>query len=264
VTPAAGTGDGPDLFVEYRQTRDRNLRNHLVEENRHVGDYLVRRYSQRGVPEDDLRQISLLAVIAAVERFDPSLGVSFSTFAGRTIEGELKRYLRDRTWMVRPPRRSQELHLELRRADEDLTHQLGRSPTIAELAKAVDETEDHVLEALEAGVAHQATSLDQPQAGSGDDESRSLGERVLVTGEVGYADVEARQVVADLLEGLDERDREVVRLRFYENLTQPEIAARMGVSQSYLSRIIRRILVDLRDRLNGDRDLELGGDDSNP
>ena len=182
------------------------------------------------------------------------MGVSFSTFAGRTIEGELKRYLRDRTWMVRPPRRAQELHLELRRADEDLTHQLGRSPTIAELAAAVDETEDHVLEALEAGVAHQATSLDQPQGG-GDDESRSLGERVLVSREVGFADVEAQQVVADLLEGLDERDREVVRLRFYENMTQPEIAERLGVSQSYLSRIIRRILVDLRDRLPDARGL---------
>jgi RNA polymerase sigma-B factor len=248
VTRSGDPGGEADLFVEYRQTRDRNLRNHLVEENRHVGDYLVRRYSRRGVPEDDLRQISLLAVIAAVERFDPSVGVSFSTFAGRTIEGELKRYLRDRTWMVRPPRRAQELHLELRRADEDLTHELGRSPTIAELAAAVDETEDHVLEALEAGVAHQATSLDQPQGG-GDDESRSLGERVLVSREVGFGDVEAQQVVADLLEGLDERDREVVRLRFYENLTQPEIAERLGVSQSYLSRIIRRILVDLRERL---------------
>jgi RNA polymerase sigma-B factor len=248
VSTTGDAGGEVDPFVEYRQTRDRNLRNRLVEENRHVGDYLVRRYSRRGVPEDDLRQISLLAIIAAVERFDPSMGVSFSTFAGRTIEGELKRYLRDRTWMVRPPRRAQELHLELRRADEDLTHELGRSPTISELAAAVDDTEDHVLEALEAGVAHQATSLDQPQ-GTGDDESRSLGDRVLVSREVGFADVEAQQVVADLLEGLDERDREVVRLRFYENMTQPEIAERLGVSQSYLSRIIRRILVDLRDRL---------------
>jgi RNA polymerase sigma-B factor len=248
VSTPGDAGGEVDPFVEYRETRDRNLRNRLVEENRRVGDYLVRRYSQRGVPEDDLRQISLLAVIAAVERFDPSMGVSFSTFAGRTIEGELKRYLRDRTWMVRPPRRAQELHLELRRADEDLTQQLGRSPTIAELAASVDATEDHVLEALEAGVAHQATSLDQPQGG-GDDESRALGERVLVSREVGFADVEAQQVVADLLEGLDERDREVVRLRFYENMTQPEIAERLGVSQSYLSRIIRRILVDLRARI---------------
>ncbi len=245
------TSTGEDPFVEYRRTRDRNLRNQLVEQNRHVADYLIRRYSRRGVPEDDLRQISLLAVIAAVERFDPTMDVAFSTFAGRTIEGELKRYLRDRTWMVRPPRRAQELHLELRQADEDLTQRLGRSPTIAELADAVDESEDHVLEALEAGVAHQSTSLDQPVGGV-EDEARSLGEHVLVSREPGFADVERQQVVADLVAGLSERDREVVRLRFYEHLTQPEIAERLGVSQSYLSRILRRILVDLRDQLTAE------------
>ena len=115
---------------------------------------------------DDLRQLALMAIIHAVERFDPEVGVAFSTFASRTIEGELKRYFRDRTWSVRPPRRAQELHLELRRTDEELAHKLGRSPTIAELARApLDVSEDHVLEALEAGVAHQATSLDQPAPG---------------------------------------------------------------------------------------------------
>jgi RNA polymerase sigma-B factor len=240
-----------DLFVEYRRTHDRALRNELVEQHRHVADYLVRRYSRRGIPEDDLRQISLLAILAAVERFDPSLEVAFSTFAGRTVEGEIKRYLRDRTWMVRPPRRAQELHLELRQADEDLTHQLGRSPTVAELAAAVDETEDHVLEALEAGVAHQATSLDQPAPGL-DDDARTLGERVLAGNDDGFGDVESRQVVAELMDELDDRDREVIRLRFFENMTQPEIAERMGVSQSYLSRIIRRILVDMREMLGTD------------
>jgi len=236
-------------FVEYRRTGDRQLRNQLVEEHRQVAEYFIKRYSRRGVPADDLRQISLLAVISAVERFDPGVGVAFSTFASRTIEGELKRYLRDRTWMVRPPRRAQELHLELRRADEDLSQRLGRSPTIAELAAEVDATEDHVLEALEAGVAHQATSLDQPQGGNGDDDARSVGDRVLVDRERGFGDIERQQVVAGLLEGLPEREREVIRLRFFENMTQPEIAARMGVSQSYLSRIIRRTLVDLRDHL---------------
>jgi RNA polymerase sigma-B factor len=236
-------------FVEYRRTGDRRLRNQLVEEHRQVAEYFIKRYSRRGVPTDDLRQISLLAVISAVERFDPSMGVAFSTFASRTIEGELKRYLRDRTWMVRPPRRAQELHLELRRADEELSQRLGRSPTIAELAAEVDATEDHVLEALEAGVAHQATSLDQPQGGNGEDDARSVGDRVLVGPDRGFGDVERQQVVAELLEGLPEREREVIRLRFFENLTQPEIADRMGVSQSYLSRIIRRTLVDLRDRL---------------
>lgn len=236
-------------FAEYRRTGDRRLRNRLVEENRGVAEYFIKRYTHRGVPVDDLRQISLLAVISAVDRFDPSLGVAFSTFASRTIEGELKRYLRDRTWMVRPPRRAQELHLELRRADEDLSQQLGRSPTIAELAAAVDATEDHVLEALEAGVAHQATSLDQPQAGAADEDTRSVGDRVLVGREAGFEDVERAQVIGELLADLPEREREVIRLRFFENMTQPEIAERMGVSQSYLSRIIRRTLVDLRDRL---------------
>jgi RNA polymerase sigma-B factor len=244
-------GHDPDpAFAEYRRTGDRRLRNQLVEENRQVAEYFIKRYSHRGVPTDDLRQISLLAVIAAVERFDPSMGVAFSTFASRTIEGELKRYLRDRTWTVRPPRRAQELHLELRRADEELSQRLGRSPTIAELAEEVDASQDHVLEALEAGVAHQATSLDQPQGGGAPDEVRSVGDRVLVDNEDGFADIERRQVVTELLDGLPEREREVIRLRFFENMTQPEIAERMGVSQSYLSRIIRRTLVDLRDRLS--------------
>ncbi len=262
--PDAGAGpadqpDGNDLFLAYRRSGDRALRNQLVEQNRGVAEYFIRRYAHRGVATDDLRQISLLAVISAVERFDPTMGVAFSTFASRTIDGELKRYLRDRTWMVRPPRRAQELHLELRRADEELTQQLGRSPTIAELAAEVDESEDHVLEALEAGVAHQATSLDQPQGSAGDgDETRSLGDRVLVNRDPGFAEVERQEVVADLLATLPEREREVIRLRFFESMTQPEIAERLGVSQSYLSRIIRRTLVDLRDRLSEADDPEAG------
>jgi RNA polymerase sigma-B factor len=244
--------DDLDAFLEYRRTGDRRLRNQLVESHLRVVDYFVKRYARRGIPDDDLRQISLLAVVNAVERYDPTLGVAFSTFASRTIEGELKRYLRDRTWMVRPPRRAQELHLELRRADDDLRQQLGRSPTIDELARAVDETIDHVLEALEAGVAHEATSLDQPQGVDAD--SPSLGDRVLGDRERGFIDVEQRMLVEDLLEGLSERDREVIRLRFFENRTQPEIAQQLGVSQSYLSRIIRRVLVDLRSQIDSPED----------
>ncbi len=257
--PSAGERQAAErdaAFATYRRTGDRRLRNQLVEENRGVAEYFIKRYAHRGVPADDLRQISLLAVVSAVDRYDPSLGVAFSTFASRTIEGELKRYLRDRTWMVRPPRRAQELHLELRRADEELSHQLGRSPTIAELATAVDASEDHVLEALEAGVAHQATSLDQPQAGATGDDGRSVGDRVLVDRESGFEDVERAEVVNALLAELPEREREVIRLRFFENLTQPEIAQRMGVSQSYLSRIIRRTLVDMRQRLSQSDALE--------
>ena len=231
-------------FVEYRRTGDRRLRNALVEENRGVADYFVKRYARRGVADDDLRQVALLAIVHAVERFDPDVGVAFSTFASRTIEGEIKRYFRDRTWSVRPPRRAQELHLALRRADEELTHRLGRSPTMAELAVEVDASEDHVIEALEAGVAHQATSIDQPS--SNDPDSGAIGDRLLGTGERGYVDVDQQIIVQELLASLPDREREVIRLRFFENLTQPEIAERMGMSQSYLSRIIRRTLVDLR------------------
>jgi len=237
-------------FVEYRRTGDRRTRNELVEQHRHTVEYFVGHYARRGVSEDDLRQVALLALIHAVERFDPVRGVGFGTFASRTIEGELKRYFRDRTWSVRPPRRAQELHLALRRADEEALQRLGRTPTIAELAAEVDASVDHVLEALEAGTAHRAASLDQPQGA--DDESGAIGDRLLGVGERGYVDIDQQLVVRQLLAGLPEREREIMRLRFFDNLSQPEIAARVGVSQSYLSRVIRRTLVDLRDRLTED------------
>lgn len=235
------------LFVEYRASGDRRLRNQLVEDNRHLADYFVKRYSRRGVAADDLRQLALMAIIHAVERFDPDVGVAFSTFASRTIEGEVKRYFRDRTWSVRPPRRSQELHLELRRTEEDLSQTLGRSPTVAELAATLDVSEDHVLEALEAGVAHQAASLDH--APGDDDDAPTRGDRVLAEAEPGYGDVERKMIVQELMEGLPERERSIVYMRFFENMTQPEIAERVGVSQSYLSRILRKALVDLRTRM---------------
>jgi RNA polymerase sigma-B factor len=235
------------LFVEYRSTGDRALRNRLVEDHRDLADYFVKRYSRRGVASDDLRQLALIAIIHAVERFDPDIGVAFSTFASRTIEGELKRYFRDRTWSVRPPRRAQELHLELRRAEEDLAQQLGRSPTVAELASTLDVSEDHVLEALEAGVAHQAASLDQSPGQ--EDDSATRGDRVLAEADPGFNHVDRRMIVRELMDGLPERERSIVYMRFFENMTQPEIAERVGVSQSYLSRILRKALIDLRTRV---------------
>lgn len=237
--------DPIELFVEFRRTRDRNLRNRLVEDHRHLAEYFVKRYSHRGIAADDLRQLGLVAIIHAVDRFDPEMGVAFSTFASRTIEGELKRYFRDRTWSVRPPRRAQELHLELRQVEEDLAQKLGRSPTVAELADALDVSEDHVLEALEAGSAHQAASLDQPSIAS-DEDSSSRGDRVLAEIDEGYVEVDSQIIVRDLLERLPERERKIVYMRYFENMTQPEIAEKVGVSQSYLSRILRKALVELR------------------
>jgi len=256
TSPSDASAARPDasataaMFVEFRRTGDRRLRNELVEQHLHSVDYFVKRYGRRGVAEDDLRQVGFVALINAVERFDPDVGVAFSTFASRTIEGEIKRYFRDRTWSVRPPRRAQELHLALRRADDDLTQRLKRPPTVAELAEEVGDTVDHVLEALEAGTAHQAASLDQPQT-TGED-AATIGDRLLGTSDRGFVDVDQQMIVQELLAGLPPREREVMHLRFFENLSQPEIAARMDVSQSYLSRIIRRTLVELRARLNED------------
>jgi len=243
------------LFAEYRETGDRRVRNEIVEIYRDVADYYVKRYSRRGVPADDLRQVSLLTILRAVDRFDPEHGVEFSTFASRTVDGELKRYFRDRTWTVRPPRRSQELHLALRKTDEDLTQRLGRSPTVAELARELDESVDHVLEALEAGVAHQATSIDQSPVGEESDATRRS-ERMLSQNDTGFAQVDRMVIISELLEGLPERDRQVIEMRFFQNRTQEEIAAEIGVSQSYLSRILRRVLLDLREKLGDDWDAE--------
>lgn len=236
-------------FEEYQRTGDREVRNHIVEAHRHVADYYVRRYERRGVPHDDLLQVSLLSIVRAAERYDPARGVEFSTFAGRTIEGELKRFFRDRTWSIRPPRRVQELHLALRRAQEELAQTLGRSPTVRELARFCEVSQDEVLEALEASGAHQATSLDRSRTTDTDDSAGSLGDRVLATDEAGFDQVDRRDLVQGLLAELPERDRQIIEMRFFEHMTQPEIAARVGVSQSYLSRVLRRTLLDLRAKL---------------
>jgi RNA polymerase sigma-B factor len=238
-----------DDFVEYRRTGNRDLRNRLVEEHLGLSDYFVARYRNRGVADDDLRQLCLLGVLHAVERFDPEVGVTFATFASRTIEGDLKRYLRDRSWSVRPPRRAQDLYLEVRHAEEELTHELAHPPTIAQLAARLGEDEDHVLEALEAGGALRAVSLDTPSPGAGEDEAEP---RPIVSAEAGYEQVEVAALVGDLLDGLSPRDRTIVEMRFFEQMSQPQIAAQIGVSQSYLSRLIRGILVDLRRQIGRD------------
>jgi RNA polymerase sigma-B factor len=245
-----------ELFRAYQSTGERRFRNEIVELHRDVAEYYIKRYSRRGVPADDLRQVALLTVVRAVDRFDLAQGVEFSTFASRTIEGELKRYFRDKTWTVRPPRRAQELHLALRRAEEEMAQRMGRSPTVEELAVELDETVDHVLEAMEAGVAHQGASLDQPAGGNNDADGAVLAERVLAHHDVGFAHVDRQLVVREVLDTLDERDRRIIELRFFENRTQEEIADVIGVSQSYLSRILRRVLLDLRKKLDAESEID--------
>lgn len=237
--------DTLDLFHQYRRTGDRRLRNEIVERHRHLADGTARRFRNRGIGEDDLRQTALLAMVRAVDRFDPDQGTSFGTFAGRTMEGELKRTLRDKAWAVRPPRAAQERYLALRRREEELTHSLGRAPTVAELASALDVTADEVLEAVEAGGARSAGAITR----TADDGSEMEAHPALSVGELGFGHTDDQLLVAELLDRLDPRSRQVVELRFFERLGQDEIAQRIGVSQSYLSRLLRKILQELREHL---------------
>lgn len=238
------------LFRLYRRTRDRTVRDRLFAIHGEAGEFHVKRFSGRGVPTDDLRQVARLCVLRAIDRFDPDRGVEFATFASRTVEGEFKRYFRDRTWLVRPPRRSQELHLALRRAEEELLQHNGRSPTVDELSDAVGESVEHVLAALEARGAQRGVCLDGPRTVV-DDRSTPMHDFTPSSIDQGYGQVEDRAVLVGLLAHLAEREREILFMRFFENRTQEDIAERMGMSQSYLSRVLRRVLSDLRIELDG-------------
>jgi RNA polymerase sigma-B factor len=236
-----------ELFRTYRRTADRAVRNTLVEAHRGLAASIANDYRGRGVELDDLVQIAMLGTLKAVERFDPARGIPFSSFASRTINGEIKRYFRDRTWAVRPPRSAQERHLDLRRARTSLSARLGRPPTVPELATELDISTDQVLDAMEAGAAYRATSLDARR--SGDDDMSTLGER-LPGDDVPTRPVELRMLVDQLLKTLPEREAEIMRLRFYDELTQSEIAVRLGISQMHVSRLMRRCLDTLRATLD--------------
>jgi RNA polymerase sigma-B factor len=249
MTQDSGEGSGLDaLFLEYQATRQRSVRNRLVEAHRGLAASIAHDYRGRGVELDDLVQIAMLGTLKAVERFDPSRGIPFSSFASRTVNGEIKRYFRDRTWAVRPPRSAQEHHLDLRRATGALSSRLGRPPSVAELAAELDLSEDEVLEAMEAGAAYRATSLDARRPG--DEDGTPLADR-LPGGDPASRPVELRMLVGQLLQTLPEREAQILRLRFYDELTQSEIADRLGISQMHVSRLIRRCLLELRQTLDG-------------
>lgn len=233
---------------EYRRTGEREYRNLVVEANLHVADYHVRRFSRSvGVTTDDLRQTALMAIIHAVERFDPDKGVSLRTFASRTIEGELKRHLRDRSWTVRPPRRVQELHLQIRRTSEEMAHRLGRPPTPDELSEELEIGREQLAEGLGADHARSPERLDAPVA---HEVSTTRGDS-LGSVDPNFGSVEHRVVLGEAIASLDDREQQVLHLRFVEELSQPEIAEHVGVSQSYVSRILRGSLTRLRLELAG-------------
>lgn len=231
------------LVATYRETGDRALRNRLIESRLPMAERLARRFDRRGEPLDDLMQVARLGLLKAVERYDPERGVRFATFAEPTVVGELRRHFRDATWTIRVSRRGQELSREVRLIAETLTAELGRSPQIGEIAHRLNLSVDEVVAALDAGAAYRPASLSAPVGGedSGGEIEHTLGsldERLERAPE--------RVAVTDLLARLPQREREILRLRFQEGLSQSEIADRVGVSQMHVSRLLRRTLDDLR------------------
>ncbi len=231
-------------FQEFAATREHSLRDQLIEAHLGLAEYLARRFSNRGEPLDDLVQVASLGLVKAVERFDPGRGLEFTTFATPTIVGELKRHFRDKGWAVRVPRRVQELHLRVTGVVDELQLELGRSPTVAEIAVRAGTSEDEVIEAVDAGSAYRSASLD---AGRGDDE-----ESPGLLGQLGELDpellrAEGRAGLSPLIAELPQREQLMLYLRFYEGKTQSEIADRLGISQMHVSRLLSRSLDRLRE-----------------
>jgi RNA polymerase sigma-B factor len=243
------------LLRRYHEQGDLAAREQLIEQYMSLVRSLARRYSYRGEQLEDLVQIGAIGLIKAIDRFDVNRGVELTTYATPNIIGEIKRHFRDRGWSVRVPRGLQELNIQLSRLIEELTVQHGRSPTIPELAKAASVTDEEVLEALESGRAY--TSLSLSAGSGGHDEDGELDPlESLGTEEHQYEVSEDRAVLAPGFRVLDERERKILHLRFFEGLTQSQIAQQVGISQMHVSRLIRRSLEKIREEIASDEPAE--------
>ncbi len=218
------------------------LRSDLVELHLPLAEYLARRFGNRGEPHEDLVQVATIGLIKAIDRFDLERGVAFSTYATPTIVGEIKRHFRDRGWTIRVPRRLQEIQAVINQAVSDLGQELGRSPTVSELATRVGMSEEEILEGLESANAYSPLSLDAP------DPSGELGAVIDQLGDTDDAldAVIDRETVKPLLDRLDARAKRILLLRFFRNMTQSQIAEELGISQMHVSRLLSRTLADLR------------------
>src|SRR3989449_4671588 len=239
--------DDKILLRRYHEEGDLAAREKLIEQYMSLVRSLARRYSYRGEQLEDLVQIGAIGLIKAIDRFDLSRGVELTTYATPNIIGEIKRHFRDKGWSVRVPRGLQELNVQLSRLVEELTVELGRSPTISELAKAANAEEEDVLEALESGRAYSSVSL---STGSGGDDEGELDPlESLGAEEPQYEVSEDRAVLAPGFRVLDDRERKILHLRFFKGLTQSQIAQQIGISQMHVSRLIRRALEKIREEI---------------
>jgi len=222
------------------------IRDALVETHLPLVEYLARRFRNRGELHDDLVQVATIGLIKSVDRFDLERGVEFSTYATPTIVGEIKRHFRDKGWAIRVPRRLQELKLALAKATSELAQRNGRSPTVSELAGFLGMSEEDVLEGLESANAYSTVSLDTPE--SGDSDALAVADTLGVVDE-SLEGVEYRESLKPLLDRLPPREKRILLLRFFGNMTQSQIAAELGISQMHVSRLLARTLAQLREGL---------------
>lgn len=237
-----------ELFRRFKEEGDMDAREKLVMSHLNLVRFIANKFKNRGEPIDDLIQVGYLGLLKAIDRFDPSRGLEFTTFATPTIMGEIKRHFRDKGWSVRVPRRLQELSAKVNQATDTLTSQLQRSPTIAEIADYLDATVDEVLEAMESSSAYSSVSLEAP-SGADDDDTPSVIDRY-ATEDSDLAFTDDRFIIEEALASFSPRERDVIEMRFLKGMTQIEIAEKLGISQVQVSRLLRRTLKKIQDKID--------------
>ena len=237
-----------ELFRRFKEEGAMDAREKLVMSHLNLVRFIANKFKNRGEPIDDLIQVGYLGLLKAIDRFDPSRGLEFTTFATPTIMGEIKRHFRDKGWSVRVPRRLQELSAKVNQATDTLTSQLQRSPTIAEIADYLDATVDEVLEAMESSSAYSSVSLEAP-SGADDDDTPSVIDRY-ATEDSDLAFTDDRIIIEEALASFSPRERDVIEMRFLKGMTQIEIAEKLGISQVQVSRLLRRTLKKIQDKID--------------
>ncbi len=237
-----------ELFRRYKEEGDMDAREKLVMSHLNLVRFLANKFKNRGEPIDDLIQVGYLGLLKAIDRFDPARGLEFTTYATPTIMGEIKRHFRDKGWSVRVPRRLQELSAKVNQATDELTTELQRSPTVEEIARYLDATVDEVLEAMESSSAYSSVPLEAPGSSDSDDAPSVLDRYASEDSELAFTD--DRLVIEEALAGFSPREREVIELRFVKGMTQIEIARKLGISQVQVSRLLRRTLKKIQDKID--------------
>ena len=230
-----------EIFDQYQITKDISLRNQIVEDHLYMVNILIKKYLNKGVDYDDLYQVGAMALISAVERFDPSKGYDFSSFATPTIIGEIKKHFRDKEWSLKVPRRLKELSGKMQKVREEIAAELHREPTVDELAEKLGVTQSDIIQSMESSMAYNAFSLNQTFDESGEEGDSAMFEKFTSMEESGFEKLEYVEIIQKVLSELSETNKYIFRSRFVEDKSQAQIAEELGVSQMTVSRAEKTI-----------------------